>query len=92
MNATSVGRYQPLYEYLRDRYADRLVLSFAQIEDLVGFTLPPEARLALEWWAADDAVAGAAWRLADRRATINLHAQTVVYERNEAPARAQPAR
>lgn len=92
MSAASAGPYQPLYEYLRDRYADRLVLSFAQIEDLIGFTLPAEARLALDWWVADDAVASGAWQLADRRATINLNAQIVVYERNELPPRARPAR
>ena len=34
------GTYQSLYEYLEHRYANTVVLTFAQIEDLLGFPLP----------------------------------------------------
>ncbi len=34
------GEYKSLYEYLEHRYANTVVLTFAQIEDLLGFTLP----------------------------------------------------
>ena len=79
------GEYRLLYTYLRDRYADRVVLTFTQIEDLLGFALPATARVQREWW--DDAgplanrpTQSDAWTLANRAATVNLLAQTVVFE------------
>lgn len=78
--------YRRLYTFLQGRYADRLVLTFAQIEDLLGFPLPAPARLDREWWAR--AAAGAppsaqsgSWIGASRTATVNLSARTVLFER-----------
>jgi hypothetical protein len=34
------GTYTSLYQYLENRYANTVVLTFAQIEDLLGFPLP----------------------------------------------------
>ena len=80
------GKYQLLYNYLENRYANTVVLTFAQIEDLLGFVLPEQARLRPEWWTdAENAPAGPnysdSWILARRTATPNLVAQTVVFER-----------
>ena len=80
------GKYRWLYEYLENRYANTVVLTFGQIEDLLGFTLPDPARTDEEWWTiADTNVAEArcsdAWTLARRTAKPNLLAQTVVFER-----------
>jgi hypothetical protein len=81
------GEYALLYKYLRDRYANRVVLTFAEIEDLLGFSLPPDARVQQTWWSGT-APAGRrsthsdAWRLADRTATVNLLAQSVVFDRD----------
>ena len=60
MNATpnSVAvpaEYRSLHKYLDDRYANTVVLTFAEIEDLLGFTLPDLARVQQEWWANADA-------------------------------------
>ena len=78
------GKYLSLYKYLENRYANRIVLTFADIEDLIGFALPDQARLHEEWWTATN-VAGPnysdSWILASRTATPNLLAQTVVFER-----------
>ena len=85
------GEYQLLYNYLRDRYANRVVLTFAEIEDLLGFSLPDLARLQREWWGGGDPVAqrsaqcsaqSVAWTLASRTATVNLAAQSVVFDRD----------
>ena len=38
------GRYLLLYKYLENRYANMVVLTFAEIEDLLGFALPDQAR------------------------------------------------
>jgi hypothetical protein len=80
------GTYLLLYNYLDKRYANTVVLTFAQIEDLLGFTLPDQARLQREWWTkAELDTAGPthsdSWILASRTATPNLSAQTVAFER-----------
>jgi hypothetical protein len=80
------GIYQPLHAYLERRYADTAVLTFEQIESLIGFALPHRARTHGEWWAGrgtDTAASGHAdaWRLAGRTARPNLQAGTVAFER-----------
>ena len=82
------GEYQLLYKYLRDRYANRVVLTFAEIEDLLGFALPAGARLQGEWWGGADPIGrrssqSDSWTLASRTATVNLVAQRVVFDRRE---------
>jgi hypothetical protein len=80
------GKYVLLYEYLEHRHADTVVLTFAEIEDLLGFALPDQARGHREWWT--DAAASMAqaphsdaWILAHRTAVPNLTAQSVVFDR-----------
>jgi hypothetical protein len=80
------GKYAPLYEYLVNRYADRVVLTFAQIEDLLGGALPDTARARHDWWTSTDGVADKsscsdAWILAGRTARPNLLARTVAFDR-----------
>jgi hypothetical protein len=78
--------YRPLHTYLSERFADVVVLKLAEIEDLLGFTLPHPARLQREWWTAPDADAepsaqSRAWTAAHRTASPNLQAETVRFER-----------
>jgi hypothetical protein len=80
------GKYRLLYKYLENRYADTVVLTFSEIEDLLGFALPDQARLHQEWWteARTDTAATSfsdCWILASRTATPNLLAKNVVFER-----------
>ncbi len=85
--AATAGKYQSLHKYLRDRYANRVVLTFAEIEDLLGFALPDPARLQREWWdsnadpASPRSAQSASWMLASRTATVNLIAESVVFDR-----------
>jgi len=84
--AKKAGKYRLLYEYLEHRYANTLVLTFGQIEDLLGFTLPDLARTDTDWWttadiSAPEARCSDAWTLAGRTARPNLSARTVVFER-----------
>ena len=85
--AVRYGKYRSLYRYLENRYADVTVLTFDQIEDLLGFALPQLARTTPAWWAmgATDGHLppphSAAWILAGRTATANLVAKTVLFER-----------
>lgn len=77
--------YAGLHAYLKGRYADDLVLTFDQIEDLIGFPLPAPARLQAEWWASGDrsdaSPQSRAWTHANRTATVNLFARTVLFQR-----------
>jgi hypothetical protein len=80
------SKYAALYTYLENRYANVVVLTFAQIEDLIGFSLPELARTQREWWTATDAAnenepSASAWALTGRTVTPNLLARTVLFER-----------
>ena len=81
------GKYLLLYKYLENRYANSVVLTFAQIEDLVGFPLPDQARCQREWWTDPGAAAQGgpsyadAWKLASRTASPNLPARIVAFDR-----------
>jgi hypothetical protein len=79
------GKYGTLYKYLEHRYADVVVLTFAQIEDLLGFSLPQLARTHQAWWTLGANVQGAphleAWTLAGRTATPNLQSKIVTFTR-----------
>lgn len=80
------GAYASLQKYLTARYASIVVLTFGEIEDLIGFALPSAARDELGWWApampgASVSTQSQAWTLARRTATPNLRAQTVSFER-----------
>ena len=86
------GKYQPLCHYLENRYANRVVLTFAQIEDLLGFPLPDSARVHQAWWENKDPndtppPHSRSWTLANMTATPILQAQTVVFERAQGAGR-----
>jgi hypothetical protein len=81
------GEYLLLYKYLRDRFADRVVLTFEEIEDLLGFPLPEPARQQPEWWAGTGhasllSAQADSWTSARRTATVNMSAQNVLFERS----------
>src|SRR3954468_19644259 len=64
------GKYLLLYHCLHERYADTVVLTLAEIEDLLGFALPEQARLRPEWWTdtGPPAAQSDSWILAERTA------------------------
>jgi hypothetical protein len=76
--------YMPLYTYLERRYAGTVVLTFEQIEALLGFAPPSPAFADAEWWTgsggADDRHR-AAWTVARRSAAPQLGARIVAFER-----------
>ena len=80
------GPYRMLYEYLDKRYADTVVLTLQQVQDLLGMALPDAALTDPTWWAdtgrgTSDALWSDAWTLANRTAQPNLPARTVIFER-----------
>jgi hypothetical protein len=78
------AEYLSLYTYLDHRYASIVVLTFAQMEALLGFALPVSACTEPDWWMGGDAPThwhSAAWTGAGRTAVPNLRARTVTFER-----------
>ena len=78
------GEYRALYTYLEHRYASIVVLTFEQIDSLLGFPLPTPARREREWWTDTVDSQGqhsAAWTAAGRTAAPNLGAGTIAFER-----------
>jgi hypothetical protein len=76
--------YMPLYTYLDRRYAATVVLTFEQIEALLGFTPPPPAFADAEWWTRSQGATdrhSAAWTAARRTAAPQLSARIVAFER-----------
>ena len=75
--------YRALYTYLAQRYASVVVLTFEQIEALLGFALPAPASIEREWWTdlVDPQRHSAAWTGAGRTAAPNLAAGIVTFER-----------
>jgi hypothetical protein len=78
------ARYLALYTYLERRYASNVVLTFEQMEALLGFALPSCASTERDWWTSssgDTDQHSEAWSVAQRTATPNLLARTVSFER-----------
>lgn len=76
--------YFTLYTYLRYRCASSVILTFAEVEALLGFELPVSARADAAWWA-DAAVPSlshsSAWTETGRSALPALAAEMVAFER-----------
>jgi hypothetical protein len=76
--------YMPLYTYLDRRYAARVVLTFEQIESLLGFAPPSPAFADAEWWTDGQGATDRhsdAWTAARRSAAPQLSARIVAFER-----------
>jgi hypothetical protein len=74
----------PLYTYLDRRYAATVILTFEQIEALLGFAPPSPAFADEKWWTHPQEATdrhGAAWTAARRSAAPQLSARIVAFER-----------
>ncbi len=80
-----MAKYDPLAKFLGDsaRTEGTVILSFAQIEDVLGRSLPVSARSHRSWWGNDSFhVQAAAWRAAGWRVfKVDLARQAVTFIR-----------
>jgi hypothetical protein len=77
--------YEPLNAYLARRHASYVVLTFEQMESLLGFPLPAVASTEAEWWTSlVEQVDGhtKTWTAAGRTAIPNLLARNVAFTRS----------
>ncbi|HEX9963542.1 MAG TPA: hypothetical protein VGB04_00995 [Allosphingosinicella sp.] len=93
----SMGKYQPLATHLQSASAGEWSATFAQVEQVLGFPLPPSARKHREWWS-NQAGTGhsqargwqdAGWRVRK----VDLDGERVVFQRpgsNRLREEAQP--
>lgn len=78
-SGTHVSKYQPLTQWLRAQTADSLPLSFEDLEDVLGFTLPPSARNHPPYWYSTSNSLGKAIAAGGFKPTgANLTAERVV--------------
>ena len=80
-----MSKYDPLSRWLSQRISKRVPATFAEIEEILGFKLPPAARKWPPWWANDPKhyhVQAKAWLNAGfRTAEVSLTNETLVFER-----------
>ena len=79
-----MGKYEPLTDFLRKQRSDRIEMTFAEIQSVLGAKLPPSAKLYRAWWSNNpsNSVMTAAWRDAGFRSEqVDMNAGTVVFSR-----------
>lgn len=65
-SVTAIGKYAPLYHYIRTQTDESFTLSLEQIESILGFRLPASAVNHRAWWSNDITHSQAkAWLYAD---------------------------
>ena len=85
-DAEHTGKYRPLWRWLQDQGRDEINLSFANIEQVLGMSLPHSARRHLtHWYGYEGTALGRAIRDAGWRAhRVDLADETVTFIRGEA--------
>ena len=79
-----MSKYNPLRESLQKRRGDQAAMSFAEIESILGFSLPASARQFREWWAntRGSHVQAAAWLDAGwQTSQVDVERESLVFTR-----------
>ena len=79
-----MGKYEPLTEFLQKQPGAEVRMSFAQIERVVGFRLPPVAQRHRAWWSNSPTnnVMTRAWLDAGFRSEqVDMAARKLVFRR-----------
>ena len=89
------GKYQRLYTYLSSLQVSEWRTSFRQIEAVIGFELPPSARLHRPWWGNQRAGNGhshaLAWGMAGwETAEVNMDKETLLFRRTHSEPAPRP--
>ena len=97
LKAAARGKYAQLFRHLSALDVSRWRATFSDIESILGFTLPDSARIHRPWWSNQSNGGHShalAWQAAGwRTSAVDLHAETLVFERMQgAPqSRGRPA-
>jgi len=80
-----MGKYELLCKWLAYKEEDCITLSFKQLEEILGFRLPPSSRKYRAWWANDKTHVQAAdgWLRAGWKVdSVDLRKEMVTFKRN----------
>ena len=82
------GKYQRLYQHLTGLQAQEWRTSFGEVESVIGFELPPSARLHRPWWGNQRSGNGhshaLAWSVAGwETAEVDMEAQRLLFRRTD---------
>ena len=85
------GKYHRLYTHLRRLPTQEWKTTFSEVESIIGFPLPPSARLHRTWWsnqtAPNNRCPAHAWDAAGwETAEVDIDAETLHLRRKPAPA------
>ena len=90
--AAARGRYAPLHRQLLSLAGDHWSASFAEIEAILGFSLPDSARLYPSWWSNGARHSHAlAWEAAGFRVRPRIAQEVALFERLATAPRAAAA-
>ena len=89
------GKYQRLYAYLSSLQAREWRTSFDEVEAVIGFELPPSARLHRPWWGNQRGGSGhshsLAWSVAGwETAEVDMDEETLLFRRTRPTAVRRP--
>ena len=82
-----MSKYDTLRDWLRACGRSEVSLSFAELEQILGFALPPSARKYAQWWenvgspVADNHPRARAWHAGGYRASADRARQRVSFTR-----------
>ena len=88
-----MSKYRPLLDHLASARTERQRLSFAAIEQILGFALPASARTYQAWWANDasNGRQSGAWLSAGWKTDeLDLAGEKVTFQRSEPGQPAKP--
>ena len=82
------GKYQRLYQYLTGLQAQEWRTSFSEVESVIGFELPPSARLHRPWWGNQRGGSGhshaLAWSVAGwETAEVDMETERLLFRRTD---------
>jgi len=83
-----MSKYAPLGSYLRDQRFDRVPMSFADVERIVGFKLPKKSQIHRAWWSNNPGnnAMTKIWMDADfRTEQVDIEARRLVFRRVGSP-------
>ena len=90
---TEGSKYHPLFEHLLFSGQNELSMTFAEIERVIGASLPPSARSREEWWSNSPRghSQARAWMRASYSASrVDLVGQTVIFKLDQEGSAAFP--
>lgn len=82
-----MSKYQPLADHLAAHSGNVWPATFAEVEGVLGFSLPKTARTHSAWWANEGQNAHArawtaqGWRVGD----VDRKAETLIFKKDDAP-------